>query len=290
MLWGRSGSGKTTAAAWLAQQLARPLLVIDAAPLAHQPPDRLAETLQLAQREAQLRGAILLLRHMDALDAERLVLVLRHLQPGMILAAQRLPALHGQAQPPLTVHSAPPEHAARCELWRAALNGHAHLHAALPAELAARFQLTPGQIQRAAALAQQQAWLRGGPSAAPERGDLFESCRQQSNPNLARLAAKVVTPYGWDDLVLPDMQMGLLHAVESQVRHSHRVYEQWGFGRKLAPGRGLNVLFSGPPGTGKTMAAGHSGAIAGPRPLQDRPVRRGQQIHRRNRKEPEPHL
>jgi len=33
------------------------------------------------------------------------------------------------------------------------------------------------------------------------------------------------------------------------------VYGRWGFARKIAHGRGLNVLFSGPPGTGKTMAA-----------------------------------
>jgi SpoVK/Ycf46/Vps4 family AAA+-type ATPase len=33
------------------------------------------------------------------------------------------------------------------------------------------------------------------------------------------------------------------------------VWEAWGFAQKLSLGRGLNVLFSGPPGTGKTFAA-----------------------------------
>ena len=33
------------------------------------------------------------------------------------------------------------------------------------------------------------------------------------------------------------------------------VYSDWGFDRKLSTGKGLNVLFSGPSGTGKTMAA-----------------------------------
>ena len=33
------------------------------------------------------------------------------------------------------------------------------------------------------------------------------------------------------------------------------MYDEWGFDRKLALGKGLNVLFAGPSGTGKTMAA-----------------------------------
>ena len=39
------------------------------------------------------------------------------------------------------------------------------------------------------------------------------------------------------------------------VTHYHTVYGNWGFGRKLSLGKGLNVLFAGPSGTGKTMAA-----------------------------------
>jgi SpoVK/Ycf46/Vps4 family AAA+-type ATPase len=33
------------------------------------------------------------------------------------------------------------------------------------------------------------------------------------------------------------------------------VYDQWGFDEKLSLGKGLNLLFAGPSGTGKTMAA-----------------------------------
>ena len=39
------------------------------------------------------------------------------------------------------------------------------------------------------------------------------------------------------------------------IRYRHTVYNEWGFGKKAAYGRGLSILFSGPPGTGKTMAA-----------------------------------
>ena len=37
--------------------------------------------------------------------------------------------------------------------------------------------------------------------------------------------------------------------------HRHRVLGEWGFDRKLSLGKGVNALFAGPSGTGKTMAA-----------------------------------
>jgi SpoVK/Ycf46/Vps4 family AAA+-type ATPase len=39
------------------------------------------------------------------------------------------------------------------------------------------------------------------------------------------------------------------------VKYRSLVYDEWGFERKLSLGKGLNVLFTGPSGTGKTMAA-----------------------------------
>ena len=46
-----------------------------------------------------------------------------------------------------------------------------------------------------------------------------------------------------------------LQEICSQAEHRPIVYGEWGFDRKLSLGKGLNVLFTGPPGTGKTMAA-----------------------------------
>jgi len=47
-----------------------------------------------------------------------------------------------------------------------------------------------------------------------------------------------------------------LREICNHVKYRDRVYGDWGFGRKLALGKGLAVLFAGPSGTGKTMAAG----------------------------------
>ena len=46
-----------------------------------------------------------------------------------------------------------------------------------------------------------------------------------------------------------------LEEVYNASRNRKFVYENWGFDQKLSLGKGLNVLFTGPSGTGKTMAA-----------------------------------
>jgi SpoVK/Ycf46/Vps4 family AAA+-type ATPase len=46
-----------------------------------------------------------------------------------------------------------------------------------------------------------------------------------------------------------------LREICQRVVHGYRVLSEWGFGRKLSLGKGVNALFAGPSGTGKTMAA-----------------------------------
>lgn len=254
--WGPEGSGKSAAVAALAHALHRPLVTIDATALAVQPSTQLPALVQAAIREARLRDALLHFRQIDTLSEQGQAEIAKSLGPHIVLSARTLWSLHSLVNAPVIVHFPVPGYALRERLWHAHLNGHTTDDPSLPADLAGRFRLTPGQIAQAKQAAQHRAWLRDGPQALPNRDDLFEGCRQQSNPALARLAVKVVSPYDWDDLVLPDAQMALLRAIESQVRHTHTVYTQWGFETKLALGKGLNALFSGPSGTGKTMAAG----------------------------------
>jgi SpoVK/Ycf46/Vps4 family AAA+-type ATPase len=55
--------------------------------------------------------------------------------------------------------------------------------------------------------------------------------------------------------VLADEQTRLLHQLADQVGQRSRVYEDWGFASKMSRGLGINALFVGESGTGKTMAA-----------------------------------
>jgi SpoVK/Ycf46/Vps4 family AAA+-type ATPase len=69
------------------------------------------------------------------------------------------------------------------------------------------------------------------------------------------MAVKIEPRHGWEDIVLPEYKLTQLKEICSQARHRYRVFGEWGFDRKLSHGKGLSALFSGPPGTGKTMAA-----------------------------------
>ena len=73
---------------------------------------------------------------------------------------------------------------------------------------------------------------------------------------LSTLGRLVEWKQTWEDLVLPDDIQEELRELISRVRHRKHVLDEWGFGRKVGKGTGLSALFSGPPGTGKTMVAG----------------------------------
>ena len=85
--------------------------------------------------------------------------------------------------------------------------------------------------------------------------DVYNACRIQSNQRICIYARKVTPYYTWTDIVLPEDKLLQLKEICSYIRHKHIVYFAWGFDKKMALGRGLNILFSGPSGTGKTMAA-----------------------------------
>ena len=121
--------------------------------------------------------------------------------------------------------------------------------------MASKFHLTAGQIENAAAIAQSLALWRDPESRAIPKEDLYTACRQQSNHKLSQLATKITPRYVWSDIVLPRDQLNQLREICSYIKYHHLVYTEWGFDHKLSLGKGLNVLFAGPSGTGKTMAA-----------------------------------
>lgn len=216
-------------------------------------------SVRLTLRDARLTAALPYIRGWDACLKERHppadLLAELHAYPGpVILGGEARWQARGIARerPLLWIEFPLPDYARRLLLWK-------HFAADdLPEEpstleaLAGQFILTTGQIRDAVATARDQAVQRGGDVRS---ADLFAAARSHSNPRLADLAYKIAPRYTWDDIVLPEDRLALLREIVVTVRERPKVLETWGVGRKLAASQGVTMLFAGPPGTGKTMAA-----------------------------------
>jgi SpoVK/Ycf46/Vps4 family AAA+-type ATPase len=142
------------------------------------------------------------------------------------------------------------DEASRTELWRRNLGP---CHDEIAARAGERYRITGGVLIRAAAFATAQADVRTSPVTL---ADVRVAIREQLDGELATLGRRVDWRQTWDDVVLPDDVEAELRELVSRVRHRRQVLEDWGFARKVGRGVGVSALFSGPPGTGKTMVAG----------------------------------
>lgn len=84
---------------------------------------------------------------------------------------------------------------------------------------------------------------------------LWQACRERARPAFTGLARVLQPQAGWDDLVLPPAQTAQLRALVASVRHRATVLDDWGFAGRTVRDLGTTALFSGPSGTGKTLAA-----------------------------------
>jgi len=120
--------------------------------------------------------------------------------------------------------------------------------------VAARYPITGGIILKSAAAAKALADARGEASVSDD--DVHAGLRATLDSKLSNLGKRIQWRQTWDDLVLPEDSLDEIQEFMARMKHRRRVYDQWGFSRKMAKGLGLSALFAGPPGTGKTMVAG----------------------------------
>jgi hypothetical protein len=119
-------------------------------------------------------------------------------------------------------------------------------------ELAARYDFLPGILARAVRRACAD---HAGDAGALNFEYLSRACREVGSAGMGPIAQRLPQPYTRVDLVLPQALLDELDLATAWMRHRRRVFEDWEFGRRVVLGRGLTALFSGEPGTGKTMAA-----------------------------------
>jgi hypothetical protein len=133
------------------------------------------------------------------------------------------------------------------ELWRKTLGAAGTQIDSTLDDLSQHFRLSARMIFNTGSLAAKKEEI--------DAKALWNACRNLARPKLEDLAQRIVSCAGWDDLVLPDLQMNILRQLAAQVWHRMKVHETWGFSAKGRRGLGVSALFCGESGTGKTLAA-----------------------------------
>jgi AAA+ superfamily predicted ATPase len=259
--YGPEGTGKRSTAEALCHRLGTGLLVADVK-LMLQVSLPFETITRLLCREAMLQDAAIYWKGFDTLLDDDFSLQLRtamaeieqHPGPVFLSGGRVWDARHSWGSKLfITVEFPILDYGQRQQLWLASLDGQTKAAESAVGALASKFRLSGGQILEAANLARNLALWRDGGSITGD--DLHRACRQVSNQKLIQLARKVKPRYIWADIVLPKDQLEQLREICNYVKYHHLVYGEWGFEHKLSLGKGLNVLFAGPSGTGKTMAA-----------------------------------
>ena len=143
-----------------------------------------------------------------------------------------------------------PRHDERRRCWEESLAGHS---VAGLDEIAAGFHLPEGHIRRAARIARAQAALDGRSEVRP--ADVREACRALNRQELDTLASRLETGSSWETLVTSGPTLARLRDLARRCRHRETLADDLGPAFGDGPHRGVRTLFTGPSGTGKTLAA-----------------------------------
>jgi SpoVK/Ycf46/Vps4 family AAA+-type ATPase len=252
VLRGPRGSGRGEIVREACRRLGLPLVAAPVAALFGQP------------NPADAAGA--LLREALLLDAQLLVEGAESLTSGDEASARVRMALGASSRPLLLTSSGvdQPRLAAgrhlvtrevriaathqREEIWKELLPDVA------AGEIASLYRVGMGAILRCAEGARLRVRVRS--SAAVTHADVAGAVRAEFETDLGTVASKVDVSQTWEDLVVPDETGRTIAELVDQLRHRSTVLGRWGFQRKLGKGLGTTALFSGEPGTGKSMVAG----------------------------------
>jgi hypothetical protein len=193
------------------------------------------------------------------------VLVLDDLGPGESVDLPRLTGYRGPvgviigfegglkgplAEKALTLAVPLPQVEQRLRLWQQALSGH---QVQGLQEIAERFLIPGGHIRQVGTLALAQAALDSREQVRME--DVRVACRALNRQLLDTLATHIDVEGSWDRLVVSDATSAKLGELEQRCRHRERLLGHLGVAFGTTTNRGVRALFTGPSGTGKTLAA-----------------------------------
>jgi len=263
---GPSDSNKQSMAEGICYELGVPLVVSDIRTLISRELP-FEEMIKLVYRETLLQPAAIYLKDFDCLLANEdqyylyfkiLVNIIDHFSWLTFLDGQinwnPLGLFHQNTF--LKIEFSLSDYSVRSDIWKSVINGKYHFSDEIDiGKLADKFRFTPDQVKSALMEARNLALLNQPDDPKISSQELYQACRAQCKNKLIALANKIKPNYTWKDIILPKNILQQLHAICDQVNYKNKVYRDWGFDQKFSLGKGVSALFSGPSGTGKTMAA-----------------------------------
>jgi AAA+ superfamily predicted ATPase len=243
---GALDAGQARAAASVCRSSGEALIEVDLdRPAAHALPSDLLG--RLLAREALLSGSGLLISASHGWPdhgVEHALLGAAKLQPRLFVSAR-----HGSLDLPLLareirlarIEPMPADAPTRAKWWRSALPACAHTSVE---RLAQASRIGPRAIARTV-----------GTTATYDEPALLAAVGIHAGGQLPSIAQRVREHWTWDDLVLAERPRVQLAELAAILVHWPRVTGDWGFRAKLPVAQNCVALFSGPSGTGKTMAA-----------------------------------
>ncbi|MGN9908578.1 ATP-binding protein [Phytohabitans sp. LJ34] len=241
-LWGAAPSAQRDAVLALAAHTGRPLRTVPA-----------GADLAEAVRVAAALDAVLWLPSGEPVDPASTVDTLVRARLPVILSGESawrpVPLLAARAYAEWELPQ--PDYRQRHESWSAALPG---VDPPLLDDLAARYRMGGDELRAVAAVAGAGARFAGNGRPAPLADHVRPAVAAVTRGRTSGYARTVTPRRTLDDLVLPPEQLRHITEIAAAFRDWPRVADAWGFGRH--PGdAGVKVLFSGEPGTGKTLSA-----------------------------------
>lgn len=261
---------KQQAAIAIAQTLKIPLLTANLAKISTSKINEFIEIIKLLLRDAQFQNALLYIDQLNYFqDQENQILYQVFTEeinayPGIVILSglENYKNAESNLYGVIEIAFPVPSFEQRRAYWHYHLQAvDLHVDDLELDRLSDRFRLTPKQIKSAVLTAVNQAqWQHHHPavpldSSPPSVEQLFMASRRVSGHELKTLSQQIQPTYCWDDIVLSPPQKTQLQEICNHIQYHHLVWETWGFKAQRSLGRGLNIMFAGASGTGKTMAA-----------------------------------
>ena len=260
---GPSGTGKTHLARAVAHHLSAPVLEVDCGKLASDE-HKFKDVMEDIFWQARTVGAVLVLDQVEAILSENnpRLPAFFSLTDGWDGLAIMVTRDIKKLDPAVERHVVyqfefePPDMADRERLWAIHLPTDIPLGDGVDVEfLASQYEITGNQIRNAVLVAVNMALSTPDGQRVITPVHLKRAVHTQLRASMSQYATKSKVTLTMDDLILPDGEKKEILSILDAAKHRAFVMTKWGFGKKLTTGKGLVTMFSGEPGTGKTLCS-----------------------------------